>query len=110
MTNPYDLDLSAFEAVYVGFADDHYCFRLKLSAHKGLGVVMYQAKVSEWLFNNTHGKWYMGNTFPYKDHPTVNLHNPGHNDYFVLLQFFPDVVAFEQEFEVSGITPSMLVP
>ena len=110
MKNPYDLDLSAFEATYEGFADEHYCFRLNLRKHTGLSVVMYQAKVSEWLFNNTHGKWYMGNSFPYKDYPNVSLYNKGNNDYFVLLQFLPDVVAFEQEFEVSGITPSMLVP
>jgi hypothetical protein len=108
-TNPYDVDLSGFEATYVGFAGEFYCFRLELRDQPGFDSCMFQMKVSQWLFDTTQGKWHMGNDFPYKDHPQVSLYNPGSNDYFVLLQMLPDAILFEREFEVSGITPSMLV-
>jgi hypothetical protein len=108
-TNPYDVDLSQFETTYVGFADGFYCFRLHIADKPGLGACMFQMAVSQWLFDQTQGVWHMGNDFPYKDHPKVSFHNPGANDYFVLLNSFPDVVMFEQEFKVLGLTPSMLV-
>ncbi len=108
-TNPYDVDLTQFETTYVGFAEGFYCFRLHLNGEPGMGQVMYQMQVSQWLFDRTQGKWHMGNAFPYPDHPKINLHNVGNNDYFVLLALMPDVVLFEREFDVSGLTPSMLV-
>lgn len=108
--NPYDVDLSSFEVNYVGFDDKFYCFRLELRDQPKFDSCMFQMAVSQWLFDQTQGQWHMGNDFPYPDHPTIKLHNTGKNDYFVLLESFPDVVMFERAFEVSGITPSMLVP
>lgn len=108
VTNPYDVDLSQFETTYAGFADGYHCFRLHLVDRPGFDACMFQMAVSQWLFDQTQGDWHMGNDFPYRDHPKVNFHNPGANDYFVLLRAFPDVVMFEQEFKVSGLTPTML--
>jgi hypothetical protein len=107
--NPYDVDLSSFETSYVGFDGGFYCFKLELRDQPGFDATMFQMEVSQWLFDKTFGKWHMGNGFHGKDAPKVSLYNPGAVDYFVLLESFPDVVAFERDFKVSGLTPSMLV-
>jgi hypothetical protein len=109
--NPYDVNHPGkFDIGYAGLDDGFYCFRLEASDKPGFDFCMFQMEVSQWLFDNTQGRWHMGNDFPYKDHPAVRLHNHGDADYFVLLERFSDVVQFENTFPVLGITPSMLTP
>jgi hypothetical protein len=109
--NPYDRNNfpGKFKTNYIGFADGFYCLRLSMDAGEGLDALMWQMEVSEWLFNTLGGKWHMGNDFPYKDHPQINLSAWSKNDYFVLIEKFHEVVLFEDAFVVSGITPSQLV-
>ena len=108
--NPYDVNFPGkFETAFAGFEKGFYAFRLVLGNHKKLDACMFQMEVSQWLFDNAQGKWYMGNDFPYADHPKMSLYNPNHTDYFVLFEQFVDVVAFEDQFPVNGLSPSMLV-
>ena len=110
-TNPYDVDTSRIEVTYAGFAEDFYCYRLHIADEGGMESCMFQMEVSQWLFDNAApDEWHMGNDFPYPDHPAIKLHNYGKNDYFVLLKRFTDVMLFETQFPISGLTPTMLVP
>ena len=110
-TDPYDVNYEGkFDIEYVGFSDEHYCFRLRLGGHKGLDACMFEKEVSSWLFDNIKG-FYMGNCFPYKDHPKVALSSMNYDkkDSFVVLPRFEDALLFEAQFPVIGTTPSMLV-
>ena len=72
---------------------------------------MKQMELSQWLFDNaTTGNWFMGNDFPYPDQPKIFFENAKKNDTFIIFKNFVDVVLFEREFAVTGITPTMLVP
>lgn len=109
--NPYDANHPGkFDIGYAGLDKGFYAFRLEAGDHSGFDFCMFQMEVSQWLFDNTQGKWHMGNDFPYADHPKMKLHNPGGNDYFVLFESMVDVVQFESTFQMVGITPSMLAP
>lgn len=108
--NPYDVNYPGkFDIEYVGFADEFYCFRLKFQNKPGFDACMFQMEMSQWLFESTQDKWFMGNQFPYPDHPQVTLVNTGNHDYFVLLRSLADVAQFEHAFPVHGLTPTMLV-
>lgn len=101
--NPYDVR-DDVEVTYAGFHQDAYAFRLRVADEPGMVSVMFQMKVSQWLFDNAEpGRWHMGND-------VTGVDNPGANDIYVLIERMTDVVQFEDEFSVSGLTPSMLVP
>ena len=110
--NPYDCNnfRGKFNIMYAGFSDEFHCFRVKLNEHKGIDACMFEMELSDWLFNETHGVWYMGNGFDAgKNFPKIDVSNTEEKDCLVLLKKFTDVVAFEDKFEVTGLTPSMLV-
>jgi hypothetical protein len=107
--NPYDLDTDHIKARYMGFEAGVYCFRIGVANGKGLESIVYEMELFNWLNDNTNGKFYMGNSFPYADHPPVSLDTGNPNDSFVLFERFSDVIQFERDFATVGLTPSMLV-
>ncbi len=110
MANPYDINFPGkFEITYTGFSNEFYCFRLGFEDQKGFDSCVFQMEVSQWLFEMTQGEWFMGNEFPYPDHPAVSIYNPRQNDYFVLFQSLADVAMFEHKFMITGLSPTMLV-
>jgi hypothetical protein len=107
--NPYDVDTSDIVIGYAGYEAGFYCFRVKLAEAAGMATIKLQMEISSWAFDAVNGRWHMGNDFPYSDHPPVKLTNPGKNDTFIIFERMADAVAFENKFEVTGITPKMLV-
>ena len=94
---------------YVGYNSDFYCFRVHVGEAIGMVAHMKQAEISEWLFDNAT-EWFMGNQFPYPDHPQIFFEDTKKQDVFVIFKNFTDTVLFENKFKVTGITPSMLNP
>ncbi len=91
-----------------GFDADFFCYRLDTTHSKGLETLYLEKEITEWAFDNVDGTYYMGNEFPYKDHPKLNLYNPNKGDIFVVFSNYEDSVAFEKMFEVVGITVGAL--
>jgi len=111
MTNPYNVDTDKVRITYSGYNSDFYCFRIHTSEFLNMTGHIKQTEISQWLLDNaTMGEWFMGNGFPYSDHPHIFFENSQKHDIFVILKNFSDVIMFEKKFKVTGITPSMLNP
>lgn len=109
MNNPYNVNTDIVRITYSGYNSDYYCFRVHVGDSARMAAHMKQSEISEWLFDNAT-EWFMGNDFPYPDHPKIFFENSKNKDVFVIFKNFIDTVLFENNFKVTGITPSMLNP
>ncbi len=83
-----------------GNDNEFVCYRLS-----GNGVMFVHdcKEITDWLFDNANTQWYMGNDFPYDDHPKLNLYNPHKEDTFLIFSNDADALDFEKHFPVSGV-------
>jgi hypothetical protein len=93
---------------YYGFEAEHYCYRIQGDCVRGIDMVNFQKEVTDWLFDTTEGKWYMGNEWPYSTYPEIMPFDPNKKDVFLLFETLEDVVLFEETFSVQGILVSDL--
>lgn len=96
------------DVVYTGFDADHFCFRVEGTGVKGIDMIYAQKEMTDWLFENTDNKWFMGNQWPYGDYPKITVVDPSKKDVFVLFSSINDALAFEETFATKGIQISEL--
>lgn len=96
--------------IYEGEHSGYYVFRICLGMHKTIAAYGIVESMTEWLNDNAHSKFHIGNDFEtMTNHRNVIFRNPKFADHFVLLETLVDVAIFEHQFEVLGVTPTMLL-
>lgn len=108
-SNPYILerDLPIFFNGHVE-SEGTYAYRVALREANGLEPLLFEMKLSQWLFDNLgmpNEDWFMGN-----DVAHLNLHNENDGDTFIRIRSVADAIQFEDAFKITGIALDHLVP
>lgn len=110
-TNPYRAtSLRKIEIVYEGEASGYHCYRVKLRGHAGMDAHNFKNQIQAFLLGASYGTCHFGNRLgTQKDEPTLPFENPDGADFFVAFSGYPDMVLFENRFEVTGYSPVLIM-
>jgi hypothetical protein len=110
-TNPYMRNLSpgTFQIDYLGQEQGFYVLCVRLTGHLSMDAHMFNVQLTEWLMDSCTGKHFMGRKMNgLCGTPSLKSPIAPANDHYLLLDSIVDLIMFERDFPVSGITPAKL--